>query len=92
MSEPDKRELLRGWERLRGQVYGNNPHQALDKFFTAYFRPLRGGVTPSDYTTLKVDQKDRTVDVYLSLVPNSSLLKYIPKSWRSSQTSDKPNP
>src|ERR1700680_1999524 len=92
MSEPDKRELLRGWEGLRGQVYVSNPYQTLDKFFTAYFRPLRRGVTPSDYTTWKVDEKARTVDVYLSLVSNPSLLNRIPKSWQTSQKSDKSNP
>jgi hypothetical protein len=92
MTEADKQELLRGWGGLRGQVYASNPHQALDKFFATYFRPLRSGITPSDYTKWKIDERERTVDVYLSLVPNPSLLKYIPKSWRSSPTSDKSNP
>jgi hypothetical protein len=92
MSEADKRELLRGWEGLRGQVYTNNSHQALDKFFAVYFRPLRPGVILSDCATWKFNKRDRLVEVYLSLVPNPSLLKYIPKSWRSSPTSDKSNP
>ena len=92
MTEADKRELLRGWDGLRGQVYASNAHQALDKFFATYFRPLRSGVTPSDYAKWKIDEAARTVDVYLSLMANPSLLKYIPKSWRSSPTSDKSNP
>ncbi len=92
MDETDKRELLRGWESVRGKVYASNPRQALDEFFATYFRPLRPGVTPSDYTKWKIDESARTVDVYLSLVPDPSLLKYIPKSWRGSQTSDKSNP
>jgi hypothetical protein len=91
MREPDKLELLRGWEGLRGQVYASEPNQELDKFFATYFRPLRSGVTPSDYAKWKIDEKARTVDVYLSLMPNPSLLKYIPKSWRNSQASDKSN-
>ncbi len=91
MSEADKRELLLGWEGLRGQLYTSNSHRALDKFFATYFRPLRSGVTPSDYAKWEVDEKARTVDVYLSLMPNPSLLKYIPKSWRNSQASDKSN-
>ena len=92
MSESDKREPLRGWEGLGGQVYTSNSHQRLDKFLTTYFRPLRHGVTPSDYTTWKIDGRRRTVNIYLSLVPSPSLLKYISKSWRSSPTSDKSNP
>ena len=92
MNETDKLELLRGWEGLRGQVYASEPHHELDKFFATYFRPLRSGVTPSNYARWKIDERARTVDVYVSLVSNPSLLKYIPKSWRSSQTSDKSNP
>jgi hypothetical protein len=92
MNETDKQELLRGWESLRGKVYASNPRQALNEFFATYFRPLRPGVTPSDYTKWKIDEGARTVDVYLSLMPDPSLLKYIPKSWRGSPTSDKSNP
>ena len=80
MSESDKREPLRGWEGLRGQVYTSNSHPTLDKFLTTYFQPLRHGVTPSDYTPRKIDGRRRTVNIYLSLVPSPSLPKYIPKS------------
>jgi hypothetical protein len=92
MSEADKRELLLGWEGLRGQLYTSNSHRALDKFFAVYFRPLRPGVVLSDYVTWKFNERDRLVEVYLALVPNPSLLRFIPKSWRSSPTSDKSNP
>ncbi len=91
MSEGDKRELLRGWEALRGQVYRSNPNHVLDTFFTRYFRPLRRGVTPSDYARWKIDQRAGAVNVYLSLESNPSLLKQIPKSWRLSQATNKPN-
>jgi hypothetical protein len=92
MSEADRRELLLGWEGLRGQLYANNSLQVLDKFFAVYFRPLRPGVVLSDYVTWKVNGRDRLVEVYLSLVPNASWLKYIPKSWRRPQTTVKSNP
>jgi hypothetical protein len=92
MSEPDKRQLLRGWEDLRGQVYGSSPNHVLNTFFTRYFRPLRRGVTPADYARWKIDQRACTVDVYLSLESNPSLPKQIPKSWRLSPASDKSNP
>jgi hypothetical protein len=92
MGEADKRELLLGWGGLRGQLYTNNSRQALDKFFAAYFRPLRPGVVLSDYVTWKLNGRDRLVEVYHSLVPNASLLKYIPEPSRRSQTTVKSNP
>jgi hypothetical protein len=92
MREADKRELLRAWEAQRGQVYTGDPKNVLDKFLETYFRPLRPGVTPSDFTSWKIDEQSRTVDVYLSLILNPSLLKYSPKPWRGSAESDKSNP
>ena len=57
MTEAEKRELLRGWDGSRGQVYASNPYQAHDKFFATYFRPLRAGITPSDYAKWRIDEE-----------------------------------
>jgi hypothetical protein len=79
MRETNKRELLRGWEALRGKVYTGDPQIVLDRFFETYFRPLRPRVTPSDFAKWKIEEQSRTVGVYLALMANPSLLKYTPK-------------
>jgi len=75
-----KEVLLRGWEGVRGQLFTSSNVQKLDRFLNRYFLPLRTGVNHSDYTTSRINPKARTVDVYLPLIPDPSLLQKFRKS------------
>jgi outer membrane protein assembly factor BamA len=78
MSQRDEEELLRAWD-LRGQPYTQQSIQACQQLFEKYFRPVRRGIKPSDYTRNNLNEANRTVDVYLSLSPDASLVKNITK-------------
>ena len=80
MEDRYKEVLLRGWEGVRDQLFTSSNVQELDRFLNRYFLPLRPGVNLSDYTTSRINLKARTVDVYLPLIPDPSLLQEFRKS------------
>ena len=62
--------LLPAWSKLRGKTY--NPKQA-DEFFRHFFKPLRAGISPKDYTQRRINESGGTVDYSLSLTRDRAL-------------------
>ena len=71
MSEKDAQELMAAWQSLQGRSYSP---QECKQFFQRFFRPLHRGVVPSDYTSIQLDVRARTVDVFITLRPDPSLI------------------
>lgn len=71
MREKDAQELRAAWQSLQGRSYSP---QECKQFFQRFFRPLHRGVVPSDYTSIQLDVRARTVDVFITLRPDPSLI------------------
>lgn len=70
IEDQHRRILLSAWSQLRGKTY--SPRQA-DEFFQSFFKPLRAGISPNDYTQRFVNEVAGSVDYSLSLTRDPAL-------------------
>jgi outer membrane protein assembly factor BamA len=59
-------QFQRTWEQLRGQPYSQ---ESLRSFFDKLVRSVPPGVDPVEYTTRRLDERARTVDVSITFAP-----------------------
>lgn len=70
MRGSDRQILLSAWDKVRGQTYSP---QIADRFFRQWFKPLRAGIRPKDFTHRHLDERTGSVDYELSLKRDPAL-------------------
>ena len=71
MREKGAQKLTAAWQSLQGRSYSPQEYK---QFFQRFFRPVHRGVVPSDYTSIQLDVQARTVNVFITLRPDPSLI------------------
>lgn len=58
--------LNQGWQKMQGQPFSQ---EELEKFFQQYFQLPNPRISSFDYTWLKVNNREGTVDIFLTFAP-----------------------
>jgi len=69
LDDPKAQQLQRAWEQMKGQTYSQ---EAERRFFNELVQSVPPGVDPAEYTTKRLNEKARTVDISISFLPQPS--------------------